>query len=57
MGEVLEDSSTSSTHHELPPEHPYLSPSVLPFILHLGFMAATSFFVMHVQVRSFLSYS
>lgn len=29
----------------------YLSVSVLPFILHLGFMAATAFFVMHVQVR------
>jgi phosphatidylinositol glycan class V len=29
----------------------YVSVSVLPFILHLGFMAATAFFVMHVQVR------
>lgn len=29
----------------------YLSVSVLPLILHLGFMAATAFFVMHVQVR------
>lgn len=29
----------------------YLSPAVLPFIFHLGFMAATAFFVMHVQVR------
>ncbi|KAL6999984.1 hypothetical protein U1Q18_001134, partial [Sarracenia purpurea var. burkii] len=27
----------------------YLSVSVLPFVLHLGFMAATAFFVMHVQ--------
>ncbi|KAL5765225.1 hypothetical protein ACOSQ2_017819 [Xanthoceras sorbifolium] len=36
----------------------YLSTSVLPFILHLGFMAATAFFVMHVQVSTrFLSAS
>ena len=28
----------------------YLSASVLPFVLHLGFMACTAFFVMHVQV-------
>ncbi|KAJ4724078.1 GPI mannosyltransferase 2 [Melia azedarach] len=36
----------------------YLSPSVLPFIFHLGFMSATAFFVMHVQVSTrFLSAS
>ncbi|XP_023874881.1 uncharacterized protein LOC111987393 isoform X2 [Quercus suber] len=36
----------------------YLSISVLPFILQLGFMAATAFFVMHVQVATrFLSAS
>lgn len=36
----------------------YLSVSVLPFILHLGFMAATAFFVIHVQVATrFLSAS
>ncbi|KAL9455392.1 hypothetical protein AB3S75_010753 [Citrus x aurantiifolia] len=36
----------------------YLSPAVLPFIFHLGFMAATAFFVMHVQVSTrFLSAS
>lgn len=29
----------------------YLSVIVLPFVLHLGFMSATAFFVMHVQVR------
>lgn len=28
----------------------YFSVFVLPFILHLGFVAATAFFVMHVQV-------
>ncbi|GAU45013.1 hypothetical protein TSUD_94480 [Trifolium subterraneum] len=28
----------------------YLSASVLPFVLHLGFMAGTAFLVMHVQV-------
>lgn len=28
----------------------YLSASVLPFVLHLGFMAGTAFFIMHVQV-------
>ncbi|TXG68202.1 hypothetical protein EZV62_003137 [Acer yangbiense] len=32
----------------------YLSTSVLPFILHLGFMTATAFFVMHVQHTFFL---
>ncbi|GAV70703.1 Mannosyl_trans2 domain-containing protein, partial [Cephalotus follicularis] len=36
----------------------FLSASVLPFILHLGFMAATALFVMHVQVATrFLSSS
>ncbi|RDX68279.1 GPI mannosyltransferase 2, partial [Mucuna pruriens] len=36
----------------------YLSASVLPFVLHLGFMACTAFFVMHVQVSTrFLSAS
>lgn len=28
----------------------YLSASVLPFVLHLGFLAGTAFLVMHVQV-------
>ncbi|XAR72360.1 hypothetical protein NMG60_11018972 [Bertholletia excelsa] len=36
----------------------YLSATILPFILHLGFMAATAFFVVHVQVATrFLSAS
>ncbi|KAJ0083933.1 hypothetical protein Patl1_29945 [Pistacia atlantica] len=36
----------------------YLSVYVLPFILHLSFMVATAFFVMHVQVATrFLSAS
>ncbi|XP_057449100.1 uncharacterized protein LOC130740483 [Lotus japonicus] len=36
----------------------YLSASVLPFVLHLGFMAATAFLVIHVQVATrFLSSS
>ncbi|CAN6696747.1 unnamed protein product [Malus baccata var. baccata] len=36
----------------------YLSVAVLPCILHLGFRAATTFFVMHVQVATrFLSFS
>ncbi|XP_057956419.1 uncharacterized protein LOC131149729 [Malania oleifera] len=36
----------------------YLSPVVLPFVLHLAFMALTAFFVMHVQVATrFLSAS
>ncbi|XP_028241371.1 GPI mannosyltransferase 2 isoform X2 [Glycine soja] len=36
----------------------YLSASVLPFVLHLGFMACTAFFIMHVQVSTrFLSAS
>ncbi|KAB1220987.1 GPI mannosyltransferase 2 [Morella rubra] len=33
----------------------YLSVSGLPFILHLAFMAATAFFVMHVQINNNLS--
>ncbi|KAM7473835.1 hypothetical protein LguiB_021078 [Lonicera macranthoides] len=32
----------------------YLSVIVLPFLLHLGFMSATAFFVMHVQVQEAL---
>ncbi|XP_050368774.1 uncharacterized protein LOC126786857 [Argentina anserina] len=36
----------------------YLSAAALPYIFHLGFMAATAFFVMHVQVATrFLSFS
>ncbi|XVF29873.1 hypothetical protein REPUB_Repub16aG0007900 [Reevesia pubescens] len=36
----------------------YTSASILPFILHLSFMVATAFFVMHVQVATrFLSAS
>ncbi|KAE8670506.1 Transferase, putative isoform 2 [Hibiscus syriacus] len=36
----------------------YTSAFILPFILHVGFMVATSFFVMHVQVATrFLSAS
>ncbi|KAF5725513.1 hypothetical protein HS088_TW23G00236 [Tripterygium wilfordii] len=36
----------------------FLSVSILPFILHLAFMAATAFFMMHVQVATrFLSAS
>ncbi|KAK7400727.1 hypothetical protein VNO78_12015 [Psophocarpus tetragonolobus] len=36
----------------------YMSASALPFVLHLGFMACTAFFVMHVQVSTrFLSAS
>ncbi|PSR90250.1 GPI mannosyltransferase [Actinidia chinensis var. chinensis] len=46
---IRQDSSDSSRH---------LSVTVLPFVLHLGFMAATAFFVMHVQVATrFLSAS
>ncbi|KAG5517709.1 hypothetical protein RHGRI_038180 [Rhododendron griersonianum] len=40
---VENDSSDSSRN---------LSVALLPFILHLGFMAATAFFVMHVQIWS-----
>lgn len=28
----------------------YYSAAVFPFVVHLGFMAATAFLVMHVQV-------
>ncbi|CAK9313595.1 unnamed protein product [Citrullus colocynthis] len=39
-------------------ESGYFSALVLPFILHMGFMAATAFFIMHVQVATrFLSAS
>lgn len=44
--------------HDLLAKPGYLSVFCLPFILHLGFMAATAFFVMHVQVATrFLSAS
>ncbi|KAH7532312.1 hypothetical protein FEM48_Zijuj04G0006600 [Ziziphus jujuba var. spinosa] len=44
--------------HEALANRGYLSVFVLPFILHMGFMAATAFFVMHVQVSTrFLSSS
>lgn len=40
--------------HEALANRGYLSVFVLPFILHMGFMAATAFFVMHVQVWLFI---
>ncbi|GMN53858.1 hypothetical protein TIFTF001_022976 [Ficus carica] len=44
--------------NELTEKTGYLSVFVLPFIMHLGFLAATVFFVMHVQVATrFLSSS
>ncbi|GLT39460.1 hypothetical protein SLA2020_136490 [Shorea laevis] len=44
--------------HELSGKSGFLSACVLPFIVHLGIMAATAFFVMHVQVATrFLSAS
>lgn len=33
-----------------PEKSGYFSADVFPFVVHLGFMAATAFFVMHVQV-------
>ncbi|KAJ4978744.1 hypothetical protein NE237_009524 [Protea cynaroides] len=48
----------SGDHACLPEKTGYFSILVLPFVLHLGFMAATAFFVMHVQVATrFLSAS
>ncbi|KAI3970266.1 hypothetical protein MKX01_023913 [Papaver californicum] len=42
----------------VPAKSNYASISVLPFVLHLAFMSATAFFVMHVQVATrFLSSS
>ncbi|RZC60665.1 hypothetical protein C5167_022421 [Papaver somniferum] len=42
----------------VPAKSDYASISVLPFVLHLAFMSATAFFVMHVQVATgFLSSS
>ncbi|PQQ14760.1 GPI mannosyltransferase 2 isoform X2 [Prunus yedoensis var. nudiflora] len=38
--------------YKLSAKQGYLSAAVLPCILHLGFMAATAFFVMHVQVAT-----
>ncbi|KAM0994184.1 hypothetical protein ACFX2I_009740 [Malus domestica] len=47
-----------SEEHKALANQGYLSVAVLPCILHLGFMAATAFFVMHVQVATrFLSFS
>ncbi|KAM0991345.1 hypothetical protein ACFX13_009891 [Malus domestica] len=47
-----------SEEHKALAKQGYLSVAVLPCILHLGFMAATAFFVMHVQVATrFLSFS
>ncbi|XP_021890520.1 GPI mannosyltransferase 2 isoform X2 [Carica papaya] len=44
--------------YESPAKSGYLSPSILPFVIHLGIMVATAFFVMHVQVATrFLSSS
>ncbi|XP_070667974.1 uncharacterized protein [Malus domestica] len=44
--------------HKVSAKQGYLSVAVLPCILHLGFMAATAFFVMHVQVATrLLSFS
>ncbi|KAM7263697.1 hypothetical protein ACFE04_001380 [Oxalis oulophora] len=52
------NSETCCVEHELPTKTGLLSPLVLPFVLHLGFLAATAFFVMHVQVSTrFLSAS
>lgn len=39
-----------SEKYELTEKTGYLSVFVLPFIMHLGFLAATAIFVMHVQV-------
>ncbi|KAK9122640.1 hypothetical protein Sjap_012242 [Stephania japonica] len=48
----------SSDEQETPSKQGYSSILLLPCILHLGFMAATAFFVMHVQVATrFLSSS
>ncbi|XP_050115063.1 uncharacterized protein LOC126593182 isoform X3 [Malus sylvestris] len=47
-----------SEEHKALAKQGYLSVAVLPCILHLGVMAATAFFVMHVQVATrFLSFS
>uniref|UniRef100_A0A1J3K303 GPI mannosyltransferase 2 n=1 Tax=Noccaea caerulescens TaxID=107243 RepID=A0A1J3K303_NOCCA len=41
-----------------PEKSGYFSADVFPFVVHLGFMAATAFFIMHVQVATrFLSAS
>ncbi|KAA8549637.1 hypothetical protein F0562_001345 [Nyssa sinensis] len=53
-----ENTVSLQVENESPEKHGYLSVTVLPFVLHLGFMAATTFFVMHVQVATrFLSAS
>ncbi|XP_034686988.1 GPI mannosyltransferase 2 [Vitis riparia] len=53
-----EESAASPTGCKSSARLGYLSAFVLPFVLHLGFMAATAFFVMHVQVSTrFLSAS
>lgn len=45
-----EDPATLSLDNDSTYKQGFLSVIVLPFLLHLGFMSATAFFVMHVQV-------
>ncbi|KAI5387161.1 uncharacterized protein LOC127105108 isoform X1 [Lathyrus oleraceus] len=55
---IKEDVSNVPIESEPAAGQGYLSASVLPFVLHLGFMASTAFLVMHVQVATrFLSAS
>ncbi|KAI3904526.1 hypothetical protein MKW98_014706 [Papaver atlanticum] len=52
------DTVPSENDKVVPATSDYASISVLPFVLHLAFMSATAFFVMHVQVATcFLSSS
>lgn len=48
---VIKRDDTAIQTEPMPAAGPgYLSASVLPFVLHLGFMAGTAFLVMHVEV-------
>ncbi|KAL9263819.1 GPI mannosyltransferase 2-like protein [Drosera capensis] len=52
------DANTSPVDNDAPVKSRYYSVIMLPFLLHMGFMATTAFLVMHVQVATrFLSAS
>lgn len=48
--QVIKDLALPPEESKLSATQGYSSVAALPYIFHLGFMAATAFFVMHVQV-------
>ncbi|XP_047307842.1 GPI mannosyltransferase 2 isoform X2 [Impatiens glandulifera] len=54
----IEDFNVNAMQHQIADEQECVPNVILPFVFHLGFMVATAFFVMHVQVSTrFLSAS